>query len=182
MMKKSALSLLTVLLAVIATLSTAAHADTINFVLTNPVQTGTPGSTLTFDATISAPQSNGAAIFLNALSTTTPGFDTSTIDPTDFFVNFPLFLNPGDSVTDSLFTIALASDIAPGQYIGSLGFLGGVDEFNLSLLGTSNFEIDVPGTSPVPEPGTWVLLITGAGALSGVVYSRRRATGLGRAA
>ena len=30
------------------------------------------------------------------------------------------------------------------------------------------FEIDVPGTSPVPEPGTWVLLITGAGALAGV--------------
>ncbi len=182
MMKKSTFSLLTLFVAIVTMLSAAAHADTINFVITKPVQTGAPGATLTFDATISAPLSNGAPIFLNVIGTTTPGFDSSPIDLTDFFVNFPPFLNPGASTTDALFTIALAGDIAPGVYLGSVGIGGGINSDAENLLGTANFEIDVPGTSPVPEPGTWVLLITGAGALAGVVYSRRRSTGFARAA
>jgi hypothetical protein len=183
MLKKPAFSLLALLLAAIAMLSTVAHADTINFSINNSPQTGTPGTTLIFDATISAPLSNGAAIFLNGLGTTTPGFDTSPIDATDFFTNFPLFLSPGDSTTDALFTIMLAGNIAPGKYFGTAGILGGANDLAFDTLGIANFEIDVPGTSPVPEPGTWVLLITGAGALAGVVHSSRRAAmDLGRAA
>jgi hypothetical protein len=181
-MKKPAFSLLTLLLTAIATLTTAAHADTIDFAITNSPQTGAPGATLTFDAMMAAPPKIGAPIFLNGLGFTTPGFDSSPIDPTDFFVNFPLFLNGGDSVTDALFTVTLANNILPGVYIGSVSVLGGVDENDLTTLASSTFEIDVPGTSTVPEPGTWVLLVTGTGVLAGFVYSSRRATGFSRAA
>lgn len=168
MMKRSALSLLMLVLAVM-TMLPAAHADTISFAFTSPVQTGAPGTTLTFDATISAPLSNTGAVDLFDLSITTPGFTTSPNDDSGFFANFPEFMSPGDSTTATLFTIALASNIAPGTYIGTAAIL---NEAN-ALLGSSQFEIDVPGTSPVPEPGTWVLLITGAGVLAGVVYGRR---------
>jgi hypothetical protein len=57
-----------------------------------------------------------------------------------------------------------------------------VDENDQTVLASDTFEIDVTGTSPIPEPGTWVLLVTGTGVLAGVVYSRRRSTGFSRAA
>ena len=174
-MKKPAFSLLTLLLAAIATLTTAAHADTIDFAITNSPQTGTSGSTLTFDAMMAAPPKIGAPIFLNAIDfTLAAGLDSNLIDPTPFFVNFPLSLNGGDSVTAALFAITLPAGIAPGAYISQISVLGGVDENDLTVLGSDTFEIDVRGTSPIPEPGTWVLLVTGTGVLAGLVYSRRR--------
>ena len=183
-MKKPAFSLLTLLLAAIATLTTAAHADTIDFAITNSPQTGTAGSTLTFDAMMAAPPKIGAPIFLNALEFNLPaGLDPNLIDATDFFVNFPLFLNGSDSVTAALFAITLPGGIAPGKYTSQISVLGGVDGNDQTLLASSTFEIDVPGTVPaVPAPGTWVLLVTGTGMLAGVVYSRRRSTGLAREA
>jgi hypothetical protein len=177
-MKKPAFSLLTLLLAAIATLTTAAHADTIDFVITNSPQTGTPGSTLTFDAMMAAPPKIGSPIFLNALEFNLPSpLDPNLIDATDFFVNFPLSLNGGDSVTDALFAITLPAGIAPGKYISQIFVLGGVDVNDQTIQASSTFEIDVPGsTSPIPEPGTWVLLVTGAGSLARVVYRRHRST------
>lgn len=182
-MKKPAFSLLTFLLAAIATLTTAAHADTIDFAITNSPQTGTAGSTLTFDAMMTAPPKIGAPIFLNALEFNLPsGLDSNLINPTPFFVNFPLSLDSGESVTAALFAITLPAGIAPGTYISQISVLGGVDENDQTVLASDTFEIDVTGTSPIPEPGTWVLLVTGTGVLAGVVYSRRRSTGFSRAA
>jgi hypothetical protein len=176
-MKKPAFSLLTLLLTAIATLTTAAHADIIDFAITNSPQTGAPGATLTFDAMMAAPPKIGAPIYLNGLEFNLPaGLDSNLLDASPFFVNFPLFLNGGDSVTDALFAITLPAGLAPGTYISQISVLGGVDGEDLTILASSSFEIDVPGTSPVPEPGTWVLLVTGTGVLAGFVYSRRRAT------
>lgn len=174
-MKKPAFSLLAFLLAAIATLTTAAHADTIDFLITNTPQMGTGGSTLTFNATMAAPPKSDP-IFLNALEfNLTAGLDPNLIDATDFFVNFPLFLNGGDSVTNALFAITLPAGIAPGKYISQIFVLGGANSDDQTQLAGSTFEIDVPSpTSPVPEPGTWVLLVTGAGSLARVVYRRGR--------
>ena len=72
--------------------------------LTNPNQfiALESGGTLTYSATAFAPDSNGAAVYLNGDS-----FNIGlplTLDDTDFFVNFPFFLNPGESFTGDLFT------------------------------------------------------------------------------
>jgi hypothetical protein len=53
-------------LAVTLPLSSPVFADALNLNLTNPVQSGVPGSTVSFTATVSAPSTNGAAVFLNA--------------------------------------------------------------------------------------------------------------------
>ncbi len=73
-MKKTALTLSMFVLAVLL-LVMPASADTISLVLSNPVQSAVPGSTLSFDATVSAPLDNASTIYLNgdAFDITIPG-------------------------------------------------------------------------------------------------------------
>ena len=167
--KKSALSFSIALLAALA-LAIPASADTLSLVLSNPIQTGTPGSTLTFDATASAPGSNSATIFLNGDNFNVV-LDGATIDDSDF-LSFPFTLDPGDSFSGSLFTVALPSTLAPGTYTGFFSILGGSDSGAQDTLATANFEIDAPST--VPEPGTWLLLATGLTLLAALLYSRSK--------
>jgi hypothetical protein len=166
---KTALSFSIALLAALA-LAMPASADTLNLVLSSPVQTAIPGTTLTFDATASAPASNGAAVFLvgDSFNITLAG---ATIDDSDF-LTFPLSLDPGDSFTGPLFTVALPLTIAPGAYTGFFSIVGGSDSGAQDPLATVNFEIDAP--SAVPEPGTWLLLATGLTLLAALLYNRSK--------
>jgi hypothetical protein len=169
-MKKTALSLSMFMLAVLL-LVPPAYADTINLTLANPVQTGTPNGTLTFNATVSAPLGNSATSFLNG-----DDFNVSlagaTIDDSDFLFNFPLSLDPGDKFTGDLFTVSLPSVLIPGVYNGFFEILGGSDPGAQNTLATVNFQINAP--APVPEPGTWLLLGTGLAVLAMFEYNRRR--------
>src|ERR1700754_862757 len=168
--KKSALSFSIALLAALA-LAIPASADTLNLVLSNPVQTAVPGGTLTFDANASAPFSNSGTIFLNGdnFNLTLNG---AAIDDSGFFDNFPFTLDPGVGVAGTLFTVALPSTIAPGTYTGFFSILGGSDSGAQDTIATVNFEIDAP--SAVPEPGTWLLFATGLTLLGALLYSRSK--------
>jgi hypothetical protein len=165
-MKKTALSLSMLLLAVLL-LVAPASADTISLTLSKPIQTGAPGSTLTFGATVSAPLSNSATVFLNSdnFNVNIPG---STVDDSGFFLNFPPNLDPGDSITETLFSVALPSVVAPGIHTGFFEIFGGSGPDTGNLLATANFQISTP--SAVPEPNTWLLLATGLGVL---IFGRR---------
>ena len=153
MIKKTVLSLSLFMLAMFLP-AAPAWADSITLVLSQPTQTGGPGSTLTFDATVSAPLANSATVFLNFdnFGDNIPG---STIDDSGFLLNFPLSLDPGDSFTGTLFSVALPPGVAVGSYTGFFEILGtGADSLN--PFATDNFQINT-----TPEPGTWVLLATG---------------------
>jgi hypothetical protein len=155
--KKTALSFSIAILAGLV-LAMPASADTLSLVLSNPVQIGIPGSTLTFDATASAPNTNNATVFLNGDNFNVT-LDGATIDDSDF-LSFPFTLDPGDSYTGPLFTVALPPTITPGTYnTGFFSILGGSDSSAQDTIATANFEIGSP--SAVPEPGTWLLLATG---------------------
>ena len=165
MIKKTVLSLSLFLLAMF--LPTApASADSITLVLSQPTLTGAPGSTLIFDATVSAPLANSATVFLNFdnFGDNIPG---STIDDSGF-LNFPLSLNPGGSFTGTLFSVALPPGVAPGSYTGFFEIFGGSNADAGNPLATANFQINA-----TPEPGTWVLLATGLGILAMGKFGRR---------
>jgi hypothetical protein len=166
MIKKTVLSLSLFLLAMFLP-AAPAWADSITLVLSQPTQTGAPGSTLIFDATVSAPLANSATVFLNFdnFGDNIPG---STIDDSGFLINFPLSLNPGGNFTATLFSVALPLGVAPGSYTGFFEIFGGSNADAGNPLATANFQINA-----TPEPGTWVLLATGLGILAMGNFGRR---------
>jgi hypothetical protein len=168
--KKTALSFSIALLAALA-LVMPASADTLNLMLSNPVQTAIPGATLTFGASASAPFSNSGTIFLNG-DNFNLSLNGAVIDDSGLFLNFPPSLDPGVGVAGTLFTVALPSTITPGTYTGFFSILGGSDSNAQDTIATATFEIDAPAA--VPEPGTWLLLATGLTLLAALLYQRSK--------
>jgi len=169
MFKKTAFSIPMVVLGAALLFTRLASAGTITLNLTNPVQTGTPGSTLLFDAMVTAPGTNGGAIYLNG-----DNFDSLasplTSNDDGFLLGFPLSLDPGESFAGLLFTITLPPGINAGPYLGSFAILGGTDGSAQDELAQVNFTVNATdGTSAVPEPDSLMLLATGlAGMMVGV--------------
>ena len=168
MMKKKAFYLSTFVLAVLLLLSSPASADTLNLVLTNALQTGTAGSTFSFEATVSAPGGNTGTIFLNGDSF---NLDSPLVLDDSGFFGFPLSLDPGDSFTGTLFTVGVPSGTLPGLDSGFLTIQGGPDGGTLDDLSTAGFQVNVAGPSAVPEPGSALLFATG---LVGIAVALRK--------
>ena len=138
-------------------LSVPALADSINFSLADANQAAASGSTLSYTATVAAPTSNGAPVFLNGDT-----FNLNaplTLNDSGFFSNFPLSLAPGSNFTGILFTVTAPPNTDAGMYNGTFTLLGGANGAAINVLGTVNFAVNTP--SAVPEPGTWLLLSTG---------------------
>ena len=141
--------------------SAAAYADTITFTLTNPNQLGSYlGGSRTYDARVSAPATNTAAVFLNgdSFNVTAP----ITLDDSDFFSEFPLSLAPGASFTGDLFVLTAPPNSPVETFLGSFTLLGGADGNATATLGTVNFSLNVV----TPEPSGIRLLLTGMAALA----------------
>lgn len=168
MMKRTALYLS--MLALVATFSSPAFADTINLDLSAPVQSGASGSTVSFNATVSAPSTNGATVFLNSDSFNLD--EPLTLNDDGFFFDFPLSLDAGDSFTGVLFTVNIPASAVAGMYDGAFQILGGADGGALDLLDTVTFEVNTP--SAVPESSTLLLLATGLAAGMGFASRGRR--------
>lgn len=168
---KSKMTLLVAPLLTLALTSAAAYADTVSFTLTNPTQyvSVTRGGSLTYDATVSAPASNSAAIFLNgdSFNVTAP----VSLNDSDFFSGFPLSLMPGTSFTGDLFVLTLPAGSSAQAYLGSFTLLGGANGNASSTLGTVNFTL-----APTPEPSSLLLLATGIAGLAWFVSRRGSAS------
>ena len=171
MMKKTVRTLSTFALFVVAAtllLSTRTFADTIDLSLNAPAQPVTAGSTVSFVATVSAPGTNGGTVFLNGFSFNVPS--PLLLDDSGFFNDFPFSLDPGDSFSGVLFSVALPSNVAAGLYTGSFEILGGADSGAFDTLGSVDFQVNV-APSAVPEPESLILLTAG---LPGVAFLVQR--------
>lgn len=145
------------LLGVLAVCNTA-QAGSIQISLSQSALSGTAGSTLTFDATLT--NSSTSTVFLNGDSSTTvlPGL---VVSDNPFLTNAPLSLAAGASSGPfSIFTVTIATGTAPGTYtLNDFTILGGATGTDLNAVGSTNFTVTV--LSPVPEPGTLVLVGSG---------------------
>jgi hypothetical protein len=163
---------------ILATLgATAAKADTVTITLDQPNQVGLPGTTVDFFGTIT--NTTGGTIFLNGDNFNLNGASFTTNDQ-PFFNNAPFFLAPGANSGDiELFEISVSNPLLDpaGFYTGSYIILGGIDGNGQDAIGSAAFSIDTaPATSPVPEPASIALLLTGASTLLPIARKRFRKT------
>lgn len=142
-------------------LSMEALADSITLTLNDPSQTANPGAALTYSATISAPLSNSAPVYLNADSVTFAGPANFVIDDSPFAGNFPLYLIPGQSETNVLFSVSLPFSALTGMYDGFFVIQGGADDNAQDILDSGMFTVDVTPSEVIPEPSSWLLLLSG---------------------
>jgi hypothetical protein len=162
---------------ILATLgAAAAKADTITITFDQPNQVALPGTTVEFFGTLT--NNTTSTIFLNgdALNLNGSSFTTNDL----FFANAPFFLAPGANSGDiELFDVSVTSPLIDpaGFYTGTYSLLGGIDGNGQDVLETNpaTFSVDTaPATSPVPEPASIALLLTGASTLLPIARKRLR--------
>lgn len=122
----------------------------LSFTLDSPIQTGTPGGTVTFSGTLF--NDDIVDVFLNGASSTLP-YSELSVDFTDFFSLVPASLSAGESYDGPIFAVDITDDATPGDYFGSFTIQGGLDENAVNNLATENFQISLPGES-APEPAS----------------------------
>ena len=168
-MKKSILGI-TLALVTAALSMPAAYADTVNLTINDPIQEiGMAGGTLYYEATVSAPSTNSALVYLNGDSYSLAG--AFRLDDSPFLLNFPLDLAPGQSYTGSLFAITVPANSSVGLYNGSFQMLGGSTGSDNAVLTSATFR-----TAVSPEPSSLFLL--GTGLIGAFAFHRRmRPTG-----
>jgi hypothetical protein len=141
---------------VLAMAPSLAHADNIQIALTQTSITAAAGTTVTVMATLT--NLTSGTIFLNGDSNSTSSSGILILD-NPFLTNAPLSLAAGSSSGPfSLLSIVIGAGTSPGTYTGSFLILGGPTSADFTTEGTATFTVLV---SPIPEPGTLMLVATG---------------------
>lgn len=137
---------------------TRASADSVTLTISSV--SGTPGSTVTVDGTITNNSSD--TVYLNSESYTLASGSFINGDPTDFFLNAPVSLAPDTSSgLIALFAFEIEPGTAAGSYSGNfLDIVGGGPSDLTDVLTSSGYSVTVL-SSTVPEPGALILLSAG---------------------
>lgn len=150
---------------VLAVLPSSVHANPVT--LTLSAASGSSGSTITLDGTITNNTAN--TVYLNSEDFSLGSSSFLNGDVTDFFLNAPLLLaSGGSSGLIALFTFDIAPGTLGGTYGGNfLDIIGGTNSGDFTdTLASARFSVDVSGAGATPEPGTLILLGSGLIALA----------------
>ena len=142
-----------------------AYAGPLSFSFTSSLLNVPLGGTVTFSATLT--NTGTTNLFLNSDS-----FNIApplVLNDAKFFLNTPLFLTAGQSVTAPILDVTAPSGSAFGLHVGSMSVLGGATANELTTQASQTFAVNV-----VPEPGGLTLLLVG---LSAFGWVRRRSQG-----
>jgi hypothetical protein len=155
---------------------TAAKGQTIDFTLTSPsTQNASDGSVVGFDATVTDVNPS-VDVYLNGDSGS--GAGSLTLDDSPFTGGFPLYLGPPvppdltsvTTYTGLLFNVDVPPGTPVGSYDGSFIIQGGADGGASDTLGTVNFTVNV-----VPEGGaSSMYLLLAGGVCFGAMALRSR--------
>jgi hypothetical protein len=142
-----------------------ARAD-LTFNLTPNLQSGPPGSFLTYNGTLS--YTGADPIFLNDISFMfNSGGSVLTGDSSVFFNNVPGIFFDGDVYNGPIFGIQVDPSAAPLLYSGTATILGGADPGATDAIASADFLVSV-----TPEPVTWVMFLLGG--VGVIAYARKR--------
>ena len=149
------------LVTALALAAAGAHGDAlaVNLTFTQPLVFANPGDLVVFDATAFAPTTNDGPVYLNADSYNIDGPLLLDDSP---FLDFPQFLNPGNSFKATLFDVTVPAG-SSGLYAGYFEIDGGAcsdASICYDYLGSATFNVDVAQEGEVPEPSTFALLAT----------------------
>jgi hypothetical protein len=155
--------------------SPALQADTIQAGPVDASLDAAPGDTVAFLAVLTNPSVTDT-VYLNGIGSAAAS-PFLTVDTSPFDINAPLFLTPGEvSGPFELFDVTVDTSAPAGPYVGSfVSIQGGADAgagTAFDDLADISFEVNVTGTSSVPEPSTAGLF------LLVLAIARRRATSL----
>jgi hypothetical protein len=147
----------------------AAMADAISVQISNSALTIVSGGTVTFDGTVtnaSGSDLNASDFFFNFFA-----FDPTAVNPTQDLgvaTDFPI-PNTSTSPVVALFDISLGA-AAPGSTF-SVEFQ--LEDINGDQSSTQTVTVSVPGSTPVAEPATSVLLLASFCALAAILVKFR---------
>jgi len=148
----------------------ATAAPIANLTITNSPQSGIPGSTLTYQGSITSLVGFDVPLDSLTFNISAP-FSITDFDSTPFLTLWPLTLTAGSSFgPQDLFTVTIGPAVAPGVYTANVAILGAS-----TLLADAAFQIDVTADSPIPEPGT--LGLVALAIVAGIIlkeYVRRK--------
>jgi hypothetical protein len=155
-------------------LPSIARADGSGVTLTLTNVTSPAGTTVTVDGTIT--NDGSSTVDLNGESFSFGSSVLSGGDTLDFFIFAPFFLSGGESSGPiALFSFNINPGTAAGSYGGNtINILGGPDFLSGNTLASAEFSATVPGSKPVPEPGSLALLGIGVTLLWMLQYRVRR--------
>ena len=131
--------------------------------------TGFPNGAVTFSGILL--NNSGAEVFLNGAGGNLV-YSELTLDTTPFFNFTPLSLLDGESYNLPLFAVAISAVALTGDYSGTFIIQGGPDSSTFDTVGTADFQFTVSEVSSVPEPSTFLLLVSTISVLGGCLGFR----------